>query len=171
MTVPSPIEPHELDHVGRILEQWHHERPDLDVSPLGIIGRLHRLAVELDDRLRVVFAEAGLGDGEFDVLATLRRSGTPYELTPGELMAQTMVSSGAVTKRTDRLVAAGLVERAVSSTEARSRRIRLTASGLETIDDLFARHVANEHRLLSGLTPPQREALSHMLESWVRALG
>src|SRR6478672_9052796 len=114
----------ERDHVDEILEQWARERPDLDASPIGLIGRLHRLADVLNVELRKVFAEEGLGDGDFDVLVTLRRSGAPYELTPGELGASTMVTSGAVTKRVDRLEAAGYVERRVCADDARSRRVR-----------------------------------------------
>ncbi|MGZ4487768.1 MAG: MarR family winged helix-turn-helix transcriptional regulator, partial [Nocardioides sp.] len=97
----------DLDHVGRIMSQWARERPGLDVSPQGIIGRLHRLAAALTDELVAVYGRFGLGEGEFDVLATLRRAGAPYELTPGELAAGTMVSSGAVTKRVDRCVEQG----------------------------------------------------------------
>lgn len=160
----------ELDHVGRIIEQWHVERPDLDPSPLGIIGRLHRLAAQLDAELRVVFAAAGLTDGDFDVLASLRRSGAPYELTPGQLASSTMVTSGAVTKRVDRLVASGLVSREVSADDARSRRIRLTETGLELMEDLVPKHLANEHRLLAGLTDLERTRLAHLLETWGRAL-
>ena len=161
----------EPDHVGRILEQWRRERPDLDTSPMGVIGRLHRLADRLDEELRPVFATAGLAAGDFDVLAALRRAGAPYELTPGELGATTMVSSGAVTKRVDRLVAAGHVERSVCADDARSRRVRLTPGGLALVDDLLARHVANEHRLLAGLEPGEREALARLLERWGRTLG
>lgn len=161
----------DLDHVGRILEQWRLERPDLDPSPMGIIGRLHRLAARLDEELRPVFAEAGLGDGDFDVLASLRRSGAPYELTPGQLGATTMVSSGAVTKRVDRLVAAGWVERNVCADDARSRRVRLTEAGLALVDDLVGRHVANEHRLVASFTASERTELARLLEAWGRALG
>jgi DNA-binding MarR family transcriptional regulator len=167
----SPSAPDEPDHVGRILEQWRHERPDLDTSPMGVIGRLHRLADRLDEELRPVFAEAGLAAGDFDVLASLRRAGTPYELTPGALGATTMVSSGAVTKRVDRLAGAGYVERSVCADDARSRRVRLTDAGLALVDDLVARHVANEHRLVGHLEPGEREALAGLLEKWGRALG
>lgn len=160
----------EPDHVGQILEQWRVERPDLDTSPMGIIGRLHRLAARLDDELRVVFAEAGLVSGDFDVLASLRRSGAPYELTPGELVATTMVTSGAVTKRVDRLVAAGLVERTVCADDARSRRIRLTDEGFRLVDELVDKHVANEHRLLAGLSDSDKSRLAHLLEVWGRTL-
>jgi DNA-binding MarR family transcriptional regulator len=158
------------DHVGRILAQWAEERPDLDVSPMGVIGRLHRLAAILDGELRPVFAELGLGDGEFDLLATLRRSGSPYELTAGQLAASAMVTSGAVTKRVDRLAAAGHVERSVCADDARSRRIRLTPSGLRLVDEAVERHVANEHRLLSGLGPAERRDLAALLEKWGRTL-
>ncbi|WP_295658281.1 MarR family winged helix-turn-helix transcriptional regulator [uncultured Nocardioides sp.] len=159
----------EPDHVGRLMEQWRVERPDLDVSPMGVIGRLHRLSAALHDQLRPVFAAAGLSDGEFDILASLRRSGAPYELTPGELSATTMVTSGAVTKRLDRLVGAGLVSRSVCADDARSRRIRLTPGGLALVDRLVGEHVANEHRLLSGLTEAERSRLASLLEKWGRS--
>lgn len=159
----------EPDHVGRLMEQWRIERPDLDVSPMGVIGRLHRLSAALHDQLRPVFAAAGLSDGEFDILASLRRSGAPYELTPGELSATTMVTSGAVTKRLDRLEGAGLVSRSVCSDDARSRRIRLTPEGLALVDRLVGEHVANEHRLLSGLTEAERSRLASLLEKWGRS--
>ena len=158
------------DHVGRILQQWAQERPDLDVSPMGIIGRLHRLAAVLEEELRPVFAEAGLSDGDFDVLASLRRAGAPYEVTPGELAASTMVTSGAITKRVDRLVEAGLVTRTVSESDARSRLIRLTDQGLRTCDALVERHVANEHRLVAGLSDLERSRLAHLLEIWGQQL-
>lgn len=160
----------EPDHVGRILQQWAHERPDLDASPLGIIGRLHRLAALLDTELRALFATAGLSDGDFDVLATLRRAGAPYELSPGEVAASTMVTSGAVTKRVDRLIEAGYVDRTVCPDDARARRVRLTSSGLALIDELFPKHLDNERRLLAGLSDLERTRLAHLLETWGRAL-
>jgi DNA-binding MarR family transcriptional regulator len=158
------------DHVGRILEQWHRERPDLDPSPLGVIGRLHRLAATLDIALRALFAEAGLSDGDFDVLASLRRAGEPFALTPTELAATTMVTSGAVTKRVDRLESQGYVSRTVADGDARGRVITLTPAGRALIDDLFPRHVENERRLLSGLSPDEQQTLAHLLEKWGRAL-
>jgi DNA-binding MarR family transcriptional regulator len=160
----------DLDHVGWIMSQWHRERPDLDVSPLGIIGRLHRLAARLTDELVAVYAEFGLGEGEFDVLATLRRSGPPYELAAGELGALTMVSSGAVTKRVDRCAEQGWVTRRVSDDDARGRVVALTDRGRELIDRAFEAHVANEHRLVSSLSDAERSRLAHLLERWGRAL-
>jgi DNA-binding MarR family transcriptional regulator len=161
----------ERDHVDGILEQWARQRPDLDASPMGVIGRLHRIGDHLHGELRAVFASAGLGDGDFDVLASLRRSGAPYELTPGELGATTMVTSSAVTKRIDRLERAGLVTRTVSETDARSRRIRLTDRGLDLIERVIAEHVANEQRLVAGLTPEERDRLADLLRRWGAALG
>jgi len=158
----------DLDHVGRIMAQWHRERPDLDVSPQGVIGRLHRLAARLTEELVAVYAEFGLGEGEFDVLATLRRAGAPYELTPGELAAGTMVTSGAVTKRVDRLVERGLVTRRVGERDARGRVIALTADGRDLIDRAFEAHMANEHRLLAPLSQADRRDLERVLEAWGR---
>jgi DNA-binding MarR family transcriptional regulator len=160
----------EPDHVDAILAQWRRERPDLDPSPIGLIGRLHRLADVLNVELRKVFAEAGLGDGDFDVLVTLRRNGAPYEMTPGELCASTMVTSSAVTKRIDRLERAGLVTRTVSDEDARSRRIRLTDAGFELVDRLMAVHIENEHRLVSGLSERDRAQLAANLRRWGQAL-
>ncbi len=160
----------DLDHVARIMEQWAAERPDLDVSPMGLIGRLHRLGGRLNDELRPVFAAAGLGDGDFDVLATLRRSGPSYALTPGALGDATMVTSGAITKRIDRLERAGLVSRTVSNTDARSRRVALSDKGRRLVDELVEKHVANEHRLVSGLSERERDQLARLLVAWGRAL-
>ena len=156
--------------MDEILDQWARERPDLDASPIGLIGRLHRLADVLNAELRTVFAEEGLGDGDFDVLVTLRRNGAPYELTPSELGASTMVTSSAVTKRIDRLERSGLVTRTVSEADARSRRIRLTEDGLALVDRLMGRHVANEQRLVSGLTERERAQLAGLLRRWGQTL-
>jgi DNA-binding MarR family transcriptional regulator len=160
----------EPDHVDAILEQWARERPDLDASPIGLIGRLHRLGDVLNVELRKVFAEEGLGDGDFDVLVTLRRHGAPYELTPGELGASTMVTSSAVTKRIDRLERAELVTRTVSADDGRSRRIRLTDAGFDLVERLMARHVANEQRLVAGLSDRDRAQLAAILRRWGQAL-
>ena len=99
----------ENDRVSRIQEEWRRERPEIDVGPQGIIGRLHRLAAYLTAELTVVYERHGLGEGEFDVLASLRRAGAPFEHAPGKLAQHTMVTTGAMTKRLDRLCEAGLV--------------------------------------------------------------
>ncbi|WP_214110119.1 MarR family winged helix-turn-helix transcriptional regulator [Acrocarpospora catenulata] len=156
-----------LDHVARIQQAWARERPDLDVSPQGVIGRLHRLAGHLTDRLCAVYRRYGLGEGEFDVLATLRRAGEPYERAPGELAAHTMVTTGAMTKRIDRLERAGLVARRRSVTDGRGRVVALTRAGRELIDQAFTEHMANEHRLLDCLTPEQAAQLEALLAAWL----
>ena len=168
---PDPALDPSLDHVGRIMAQWARERPDLDVSPQGVIGRLHRLAASLTEELVAVYSRFGLGEGEFDVLATLRRAGAPYELTPGALAAQTMVSSGAVTKRVDRCVERGWVTRRVSEGDARGRVVALTAPGRELIDRAFEAHMANEHRLVGLLAESAQAVLARILEGWGRSLG
>jgi DNA-binding MarR family transcriptional regulator len=160
---------HALDHVGRIQAQWRHERPDLDVTPQGLYGRLHRLADRLRDELDVEFRRHGLGEGEFDVLAALRRAGEPYELAPGELARYTMVTTGAATKRIDRLESAGLVTRRVKDDDARGRVIRLTRAGKRVIDDTFTAHIANEHRLLAALDARDRKDLERVLTKWLAA--
>ena len=160
----------ERDHVDLVIAQWATERPDLDVTPTGVIGRLHRVAMRLTDELVETFQRFGLGEGEFDVLATLRRSGPPFEMTPGELGRATMVSSGAVSKRVDRCVQQGWVSRRTSDADGRSRVVALTRSGRELIDEAFTAHIANEHRLVAPLTQRQREALRDALTAWARAL-
>jgi DNA-binding MarR family transcriptional regulator len=159
------------DHVATVVSQWRTERPDLDVSPQEVIARLHRVANALTEELVAVYAEFGLGEGEFDVLATLRRSGKPYELSAGELAAQTMVTSGAISKRVDRCVEAGWVSRTVAADDARGRRVRLTAAGVRHLDRAFTAHIANEHRLLEPLSRRDRDALARALQHWAVALG
>lgn len=159
------------DHVARVIEQWHHERPDLDPSPQGVIARLHRIALRLTDELVAVYAEHDLGEGEFDILATLRRQGAPYALAPGDLAGQTMVTTGAVTKRVDRCVARGWVTRQVSEDDGRGRVVALTDAGRELIDRAFTDHMANEHRLLEHFTAPERRSLEQLLAKWAGELG
>jgi DNA-binding MarR family transcriptional regulator len=158
------------DRVARIQNEWRRERPDLDVEPQAIIGRLHRLAAQLTGELTAVYERFGLGEGEFDVLAALRRAGAPYERAPGELAAHTMVTSGAISKRLDRLVDAGLVERRASDDDARRRIVALTPTGLALIDEAFAAHMANERRLVDVLDADDRGALEGALTRWLQRL-
>ncbi len=159
------------DRVARIQAEWRRERPDLDVSPQGVIGRLHRVSAELTASLVEVYREFGLGEGEFDVLATLRRAGAPFERAPGELAEHTMVTTGAMTKRIDRLVAAGLVERRAAEGDGRRRVVALTPRGRELIDEAFAAHMTNEQRLLAGVPARDRAELERILAAWLRTLG
>ena len=152
-----------MDHVATVVEQWGAERPDLDVSPLLVIGRIHRIAQALTPELVTVYARHGLGEGDFDVLATLRRQGHPYTLTPTQLGERTMVTSGAVSKRVDRLADAGLVERRPRPADRRSVTVALTARGRRVIDAAMDEHVANEARLLDGLTDAERASLGALL--------
>jgi len=154
------------DHVSRVLGDWRRERPDLDASPIGIIARIHRIAARLTPELVSVYAEHGLLEGEFDVLATLRRQGEPFETSAGQLANRTMVTTGAMTKRIDRLEKAGLVSRRVSATDARTRVIALTERGRAVIDAAFTDHVANEHRLVDAMSPADRDALQGILARW-----
>lgn len=160
----------EPDRVAAIQAQWRRERPDLDVAPQGVIGRLHRLADHLRDELVAVYREYGLGEGEFDVLAALRRAGAPYELAPGELARHTMVTTGAMTKRIDRLEAAGLVVRRPSDADGRGRVIRLTPAGTDLIDEAFTAHMRNEARLVAALSPDDRAGLERLLTTWLAAI-
>ncbi|KJK55808.1 MarR family winged helix-turn-helix transcriptional regulator [Saccharothrix sp. ST-888] len=159
------------DHVDRVVEQWAAERPDLDVSPMAVIGRLKRLSRLVESELRRTFSAHGLDAASFDVLATLRRSGPPYRLTPTGLMHASMVTSGAVTQRLDRLEARGLVARVSSESDGRSVLVALTDEGRELIDRALPDHLDTEHRLLAGLTGPQRAALAESLRTLLESLG
>ncbi|NNN35940.1 MarR family transcriptional regulator [Streptomyces sp. S3(2020)] len=155
------------DRVARIQADWRRERPDLDVTPQGVIGRLHRLADRLTEELCLVYGEYGLSEGEFDVLCALRRAGEPYERAPGELAAHTMVTTGAMTKRIDRLERAGLVTRRRADDDQRGRIVALTRPGRELIDRAFTDHMRNEHRLLDLLTSTEAETLETLLTTWL----
>lgn len=159
--------PQPPDHVALVSAAWQRERPDLDVRPQGVIGRLNRLANAVTAELVAVYRAHGLTEGEFDVLATLRRGGAPYEHSAGELAQHTMVTSGGMTKRLDTLEERGLVTRRPSDTDARGRVVALTARGRELIDAAFTDHIANEHRLLAMITPEQADRLEDLLRSWL----
>ncbi|MER8087616.1 MarR family winged helix-turn-helix transcriptional regulator [Streptomyces sp. NPDC058316] len=159
--------PPPLDHIARIQSEWARERPDVDVSPLGVIGRLHRLAGMLTEQLCVVYRRFGLSEGEFDVLAALRRAGEPFERAPGELAVHTMVTTGAMTKRIDRLERDGLVTRRRSAGDGRGRVVALTPAGRELIDRAFTEHMRNERRLLDALPPEAAAQLEALLTTWL----
>ncbi|MDT0118293.1 MarR family transcriptional regulator [Microbacterium sp. PRF11] len=161
----------DADHVDEIVGEWAVERPDVDASPMQVLGRLSRIAAHLDAELLAVFRRFGLGEGEFDILATLRRGGEPFARTPGELARHTMVTTGAVTKRVDRLVASGLVSRSASDDDGRGRVVSLTREGRRVIDEALVAHLANEERLLSALDADQRRSLEALLRAWGGALG
>jgi len=159
------------DHLDFVLSQWARERPDLDASPMGVIGRITRLAHLLEPELNRAFRVHGLDRSGFDVLATLRRAGPPHRMTPAELMRSSMITSGAVTQRIDRLEKRGLITRAPSEFDGRQVDVALTERGLHLIEQALPDHVANEHRLLQALTPGQRKTLSENLRKLLEALG
>ena len=153
----------DTDGVDVILEQWQRERPDLDTSPIGVIGRISRLSREIERRLEPVYAASGLEPGWYDVLATLRRAGPPYQMRPTDFAATLMLTTSGTTKRLDRLEAAGHITRLPDPRDRRGVLIALTASGRRLIDEASVKHMANEHRLLSGLSEAERGQLADLL--------
>jgi DNA-binding MarR family transcriptional regulator len=158
------------DAVDRVIAQWDAVRPDLDNSPIGVIGRISRLSRLIDRRLGENFARFGIENWMYDVLATLRRSGEPYELTAGDLVGQTMVTTGAITNRIDRLVERGFVERA-GAEDRRKVIVRLTERGRELADDVVGHHLDTEREILSPLTPRQQAELANVLRTLLVSLG
>jgi DNA-binding MarR family transcriptional regulator len=153
----------EGDGVDAILEQWRRERPDLDHSPIGVVGRVSRLARAIESRLEPVYREHGLEPGWHDVLATLRRSGPDYRLRPTDLTNATMLTSSGMTKRLDKLEAAGLITRAHDPADRRGTLIALTPRGRELIDALTEAHLANERRILAALSETEQRELANLL--------
>src|SRR4029450_10440235 len=159
-----------MDTVDRITHQWRTVRSDLDVSPLEVIGRVSRLSRLVDRRLAVNFARHGIEAWMYDVLATLRRSGEPYELTAGDLVRQTMVTTGAITNRIDRLEARGFVERR-STSDRRKVIVRLTDAGFDKVEDVVQSHLDVERELLAALSQPQQRELASLLRRALTSLG
>jgi DNA-binding MarR family transcriptional regulator len=159
-----------MDAVDRITHQWRTVRSDLDVSPLEVIGRVSRLSRLVDRRLAVNFARHGIEAWMYDVLATLRRSGEPYELTAGDLVRQTMVTTGAITNRIDRLEARGFVERR-STSDRRKVIVRLTEAGFDKVEEVVQSHLNVERELLAGLSLRQQRELASLLRRALTSLG
>jgi len=151
------------DHVDEVLTQWQSERPDLDTSPMGVTGRVSRLSRNLEMSLKSVFENHGINLGEFDVIATLKRSGKPYRLTPTQLLKSSMLTSGAMTNRLDQLEKTGLIAREADPNDRRSITVALTPVGLKLVDKAVEDHVANLHRVLSPLTDKEAATLSGLL--------
>jgi DNA-binding MarR family transcriptional regulator len=160
----------EPDHIDGIVAQWRRERPDLDASGLALLGRLFRAAHLADLALAEGTARHALRPGWFDLLAALRRSGPSYELRPTDLMEATMLSSGGITKRLDRLVEAGLVVRRPDPNDRRGALVRLTRKGRTVIDRALETHIAGEEHLLKPLNPADRRALDKLLRKLLTAL-
>ncbi|MFI0937933.1 MarR family winged helix-turn-helix transcriptional regulator [Streptomyces sp. NPDC021020] len=151
------------DEVDRLVAAWRRERPDLDVEPLEVLSRVSRLARHLDRARRLAFTEIGLESWEFDVLTALRRAGTPYQLSPGQLLTQTLVTSGTMTNRIDRLAEKRLVERLPDPSDRRGVLVRLTPAGQDRADRALAGLLAQERTILGELTQAQRAELASLL--------
>ncbi|NUR87690.1 MAG: MarR family transcriptional regulator, partial [Nonomuraea sp.] len=153
------------DEVDRLVAAWQAERPDLDVAPLQVLSRVSRLAKHLDIARRAAFTEHDLESWEFDVLTALRRAGKPYELSPGALLRATLVTSGTMTNRIDRLAQAGLVRRRPDPEDRRGVLVSLTETGVERVDAAFADLLRRERDLLSALAESDREVLAALLRT------
>jgi DNA-binding MarR family transcriptional regulator len=160
-----------MDRADLAIEQWARERPDLRTLPMALFGRLNEAAERvMREHMNPLFSRAGLQAGEFDVLATLRRSGAPFTLSPTQLYEAAMISSGGMTDRIDRLERAGLVVRRPDPRDRRGKLIVLTDSGKRLIDETISRHVANEERLLLTLTEAEQETLDALLRKLIAGL-
>ena len=151
------------DEVDRIVDDWSRERPDVDFAPLQVLSRVARLGKHLDRARRQAFAASGLEPWEFDVLAALRRAGTPYQLSPKALLQQTLVSSGTMTNRIDRLVGRRLVERRTDPHDGRGVLVVMTSRGAEAVDAAISELLAGEAELLEGLSRADQERLAALL--------
>jgi DNA-binding MarR family transcriptional regulator len=156
-----------MDRVDEILAQWNRERPDLDVGPMGLTGRIKRLAQHLTRETEKTLSAHGLTGPSFDVLATLRRSGPPYALSPGDLLATMMITSGTMTNRIDQLEKAGLVKRTSNPKDGRSVIISLTDKGFAVVDAAVTAHVETQARLTSVLSKKETATLNALLSKYL----
>ena len=155
------------DEVDRLVEAWQRERADLDLRPMEVLSRVTRLGHHLDRARRQAFTEHAIESWEFDVLAALRRAGAPYELSPGRLLKETLVTSGTMTNRVDRLAGRGLVERLPDPRDRRGVLVRLTPAGRRTVDGALEGLLRREHDLLAGLDAADQKRLAGLLRSLV----
>ena len=153
----------EHDEVDRIVEAWERERPDLDFAPLQVLSRVGRLARHLDRARRAAFTASELESWEFDVLSALRRAGSPYQLSPKALLQQTLVSSGTMTNRIDRLVARGLVERRTDPNDGRGILVVMTDRGRTRVDTAISVLLTAENQLLDKLSVHDQQHLASLL--------
>src|SRR4051812_36209261 len=157
--------------VDDILEQWHSERPDLDVAPMGVIGRLSRAHVVVNAALTRNYGRFGFDPGSFDVLFTLTRSGPPYTLSPSALASSSMITSAAVAQRLNKLEATGLVERHANERDGRGTLVALTEAGRRLVERVLPAHLATEEKLLEPLSTTERAQLAELLEKLLRGAG
>ncbi|WP_372736039.1 MarR family winged helix-turn-helix transcriptional regulator [Nocardioides sp.] len=159
------------DEVDGLLEAWSRERADLDLGPVAIFSRVTRLARHLDFARREAFTAYAIESWEFDVLAALRRAGEPYELSPGRLLRETMVTSGTMTNRVDRLADRRFVERHPDPEDRRGVLVRLTSEGKEAVDGAFTSLLDAEHALLADLSPAAQKELAGLLRRLLAPFG
>ncbi len=155
------------DEVDALVDAWQRERPDLDVTPMHVLSRVTRLARHLDLARREAFAAHDLEAGEFDVLAALRRAGKPYELTPSQLIAANLVTSGTMTNRIDRLVQKNLVTRKPDPNDGRGVLVKLTTAGQNAVDAALTDLLERERILLAGISKSERNQLADVLREIV----
>ena len=151
------------DEVDRIVSAWKRERPDLDVAPLEILSRITRVARQLDIARRNAFSHHGLETWGFDVLAALRRAGKPYQLTPGQLMHETLVSSGTITHRLDLLEGAGFLSRNADPSDGRGSLVTLTKAGVRAVDTAMEELLGRERNFLAPLSSDEKKELARLL--------
>jgi DNA-binding MarR family transcriptional regulator len=157
------------DGVDRIVEQWQHQRPDLDTTAMAVFGRIFRLAKLAGDRVEQAYGAFGIGRPEFDVLATLRRAGEPYQLSPGALASSMMLSTGGTTARLDRLEKVGMVQRLPSPSDRRGVLVRLTGKGFEVIEQAVGAGLSEQQRLLAHLPATKQRQLDALLREALTA--
>jgi DNA-binding MarR family transcriptional regulator len=159
-----------MDGVDRILEQWARERPELDTQAMGVFGRVARIAAIVNDAMERTYAQHGISRADFDVLATLRRSGEPFQLSPGALSSTLMLTTGGMTGRLNRLEGAGLVTRSADLGDRRALVVTLTDRGRELIDVAVASGVESLQELLAEIPAGQRSRLSDLLRDLLAAV-
>lgn len=156
-----------MDAIDRVVEQWAKQKPELDTDPMAMMGRLMRIAKYMETKVADLHKKYDLKLGEFDVLATLRRSGKPYRLTPSELIDTMMLTSGAMTNRLDKLENKGLISREHSKEDRRSVTVQLTQDGLVLIDKLIEEHADVQKSLVKSMTAAQKKQTNQLLKVWL----
>ncbi|MFG2876116.1 MarR family winged helix-turn-helix transcriptional regulator [Streptomyces sp. NPDC048337] len=164
-------EPHaKQDAVDAIISQWQRARPDLQTAPMEVFGRIYRLSREMGDRMEKTYQRFGIGRGEFDVLAVLRRAGEPYTVSPRELTATLMLTTGGMTGRLDKLERAGLVQRSPDPADRRGLRVTLTPEGLSVIDQAVGTGLEEQAKVFAGMEPERIEQLNELLRELLAAM-
>lgn len=158
------------DHISNAIKQWQREKPDLESHEMLLIGRLINCTILITNELEKLYNSHNINRGEFDVLATLRRSGKPYELTPTEIFSTLMITSGTMTNRLQQLKKKGLISRTENLEDARSLKVVLSAQGLKLIDELIYQHVDLEKKLYQLIPQETQKSLEILLGDWLQGL-